>query len=277
MHVYDESGNKLDAECSIGEEDRVYGLILESWGPSLRNKDYNIALDFIIERLIDSGVENIIVYLASSTSRKYMPSIDDRKIHPDQYFSLMGNNPRDIRKEMCSYQAHFSRTGRKDAPSGNRSKRIMIHVLGANDTEFWEPIIHGGLSDLFKPTENEHLLNKKVSRLIKKNLSEPKGYEVPETVKRVQKFYARDPLVKAWILQQSKGVCECCGEGAPFYLNDGTPYLEVHHVIPLSSSGPDTVSNCVAICPNCHRALHYSKNAKVLMERLYLNIDRLQK
>lgn len=132
------------------------------------------------------------------------------------------------------------------------------------------------MSDLFKPTENEHLLNKKVSRLIKKNLSEPKGYEVPETVKRVQKFYARDPLVKAWILQQSKGVCECCGESAPFYLNDGTPYLEVHHVIPLSSSGPDTVSNCVAICPNCHRALHYSKNAKVLMERLYLNIDRLQ-
>lgn len=32
MHVFDNNGIELKAECSIGEEDGVYGLILESWG-----------------------------------------------------------------------------------------------------------------------------------------------------------------------------------------------------------------------------------------------------
>ena len=59
MHVFDNNGIELKAECSIGEEDGVYGLILESWGPGDRNKDYNIALDYIIERLVDSGVSQV--------------------------------------------------------------------------------------------------------------------------------------------------------------------------------------------------------------------------
>lgn len=277
MHIFDKNGIKLDAECSVGEEDGVYGLILESWGPAHRNKDYNLALDCIIERLIDSYVDKVVVYLASSTAKKHMPSITERKVHPDEYFPLVGNNPHDIRKKICSYQAHFSGTTRKDAPSGNRSKRIIINVPGANSSEFWEPIIHGESSHLLSPTDDENVLNIRVSRLIKKTLSEPKGYKEPKAVERLQKVYARDPMVKAWILQQSKGICENCGESAPFYLNDGSPYLEVHHVVPLSLAGADTINNCVALCPNCHRALHYSQNAKELIEMLYINIDRLQK
>jgi 5-methylcytosine-specific restriction protein A len=277
MHIFDGNGNKLDAECSVCEEDGIYGLILESWGPTHRNKDYNTALDCIIERLIDSGVDNVVVYLASSTVRKHMPSITERKIHPGEFFSLKGDNPRNIRLEMCSYQAHFSSTGKKDVPSGNRAKRIMINVPGINDGEFWEQIVLGELSDLFQPTEDEAVLNARVSKLIKQNLSEPKGYQSPVVVERLQKVFARDPRVKTWILQKSNGICESCGGNAPFYINGGIPYLEVHHVVPLSLSGTDTISNCVALCPNCHRALHYSQNAKELIEMLYNKIDRLQK
>lgn len=32
MHFFDNNGIELKAECSIGEEDGVYGLFLESWG-----------------------------------------------------------------------------------------------------------------------------------------------------------------------------------------------------------------------------------------------------
>ena len=277
MHVLDKNGVELNAECSVDEEDGVYGLILESWGPAHRNKDYNLALDCIIERLIDFDIENVVVYLASSTARKYIPSMAERKIHPGEYFPLTGDSPRDIRQEMCSYQAHFSSTGRKAVPSGNRTKRIMINIPGVNSGEFWEPIIYGGSLEFFQPTDDENVLNKRVGLLIKKTLSEPKGYKEPGTVERLQKVYVRDPMVKAWVLQQSKGICENCGENAPFYLNDGSPYLEVHHVIPLSLAGADTTSNCVALCPNCHKALHYSQNAKDLIEMLYIKIDRLQK
>ncbi|EOW0019778.1 HNH endonuclease, partial [Klebsiella pneumoniae] len=252
-------------------------LILESWGPVHRNKDYNVALDYIIERLIDSGVDKVVVYLASSPIRRNIPSIAERKIHPDEYFSLVGNNPSDIRQEMCRYQNNFSNTGKKDTPSGNRTKRVMINVPGVNNAEFWKPIVYGDMSVHFEPTDDESILSKRVSRLIKIPLKEPEGYKTPGTLERVQKVYIRDPAVKAWVLQKSKGVCERCGENAPFLINGDTPYLEVHHVIPLSLSGADTISNCVALCPNCHRALHYSQNSEELIEELYINIKRLQR
>ncbi|WP_196607201.1 HNH endonuclease [Pectinatus frisingensis] len=36
-------------------------------------------------------------------------------------------------------------------------------------------------------------------------------------------------------------------------------YLEVHHVIPLSKDVDDTADNAIALCPNCHRELHFVK------------------
>ncbi|WP_311316589.1 hypothetical protein [Raoultella terrigena] len=185
MQILDSNGIELNAECLVGEEDGVYGLILESWGPAHRNKDYNVALDYIIERLIDSGVDKVVVYLASSPIRRHIPAIAERKIHPDEYFSLVGNHPSDIRQEMCRYQNHFSSTGKKDAPSGNRTKRVMINIPGVNNAEFWMPIIYGDTSVLFEPTDDESVLNKRVSRLINISLGEPEGYKTPETLERV--------------------------------------------------------------------------------------------
>ncbi|EKM6788635.1 HNH endonuclease, partial [Escherichia coli] len=55
------------------------------------------------------------------------------------------------------------------------------------------------------------------------------------------------------------------------------PYLEVHHVIPLSKGGADTPENCVALYPNCHKALHYAENINQITEFLYKKCNRLQK
>ncbi|MEE7094460.1 HNH endonuclease, partial [Escherichia coli O10] len=38
---------------------------------------------------------------------------------------------------------------------------------------------------------------------------------------------------------------------------DGTPFLEVHHIEWLSKGGEDSVENAIALCPNCHRQAHY--------------------
>ena len=89
--------------------------------------------------------------------------------------------------------------------------------------------------------------------------------------------YQRDASVKAWVLQQAAGTCECCRQSAPFLGADGLPYLEVHHVRPLAEQGMDTTTNAVAICPNCHRELHYGSRAKELLEALYQNIMRLRR
>lgn len=75
-----------------------------------------------------------------------------------------------------------------------------------------------------------------------------------------QVAYIRNPDVVAERLFMAGGVCEGCRAAAPFERDDGTLFLEVHHILPLSEDGPDTVENTIALCPNCHREAHFGKN-----------------
>lgn len=80
----------------------------------------------------------------------------------------------------------------------------------------------------------------------------------PNTIRVIRREYKRNPYVVAEVLERANGYCENCGSYAPFdRASDGTPYLEVHHIIPLSEGGADTVKNASGICPNCHRKAHF--------------------
>ena len=71
--------------------------------------------------------------------------------------------------------------------------------------------------------------------------------------------FIRNPNVVAEVLERAKGVCEGCIGDAPFLrASDQSPYLEVHHKTRLADGGFDTVENAIALCPNCHRKLHYA-------------------
>lgn len=72
--------------------------------------------------------------------------------------------------------------------------------------------------------------------------------------------FQRNPDVVAAVLERAQGICEECNKPAPFRRrSDSTPYLEVHHRIRLADGGEDTVPNAIALCPNCHRYLHYGR------------------
>ncbi|TAN28269.1 MAG: HNH endonuclease [Castellaniella sp.] len=109
----------------------------------------------------------------------------------------------------------------------------------------------------------------------KKNSHKPEGSRHPATHSSAITQYQRDPAVKAWVLQQAQGKCESCAQPAPFNGTDGRPFLELHHVRQLTDDGSDTVTNAVALCPNCHRAMHYGENARSLVSPLYNRIPRL--
>jgi len=80
----------------------------------------------------------------------------------------------------------------------------------------------------------------------------------PITMRIVSTAYHRNPDVISEVLFRAKGVCEACNRGAPFNRkSDGTPFLEVHHRLPLAQGGEDTVVNAIALCPNCHRERHF--------------------
>ena len=81
--------------------------------------------------------------------------------------------------------------------------------------------------------------------------------------------FQRNTDVVATVLIAAKGYCDLCRAQAPFKRDsDGTPYLEVHHIVSLSKGGEDSLNNVVALCPNCHREMHHGQNQKTHYKHL---------
>lgn len=81
-------------------------------------------------------------------------------------------------------------------------------------------------------------------------------------------------LLKAYYisLSESEIKCECCAEET-FNTDKNGPYLEMHHLIPFSKlEGPDHYLNLYAICPNCHRRIHFIELAQ--KEKYYKDLDK---
>ncbi|HEY8893144.1 MAG TPA: HNH endonuclease [Clostridium sp.] len=87
---------------------------------------------------------------------------------------------------------------------------------------------------------------------------ESKKNSISEKINTVSSGYRRNPDVVAEALERAQGRCGKCRKEGPFKrVSDGTIYLEVHHIIRLADGGEDTVENAIAVCPNCHRELHF--------------------
>lgn len=120
------------------------------------------------------------------------------------------------------------------------------------------------LSDL-KSLENkrEKLAAKLTDSALKKRLE-----NAPKKASKVQtaiKSYYRNPYVAEYVKRRAGGRCELCANYGPFIVAKGFPFLEVHHVKWLSDGGEDTIENTVALCPNCHRKMHFiNSNVDVL-------------
>jgi predicted HNH restriction endonuclease len=84
----------------------------------------------------------------------------------------------------------------------------------------------------------------------------------PSAVQVTRTEFRRNADVIVEVMLRAAGVCEACDCSAPFIrASDGTPYLEIHHIQSLADGGDDTVENALALCPNCHRRAHYTKDA----------------
>lgn len=128
-----------------------------------------------------------------------------------------------------------------------------------------------------EPTGDEAQLNQHVQTLLRMPFSSPPaGNTFPEKIAVAATMVVkRDPAVVAWVQRAANGQCELCLLSAPFLTDGNRPYLEAHHVITLASGGPDTINNTVALCPNCHRAMHFSNDRGALTDRLYTQVHRL--
>ncbi len=128
-----------------------------------------------------------------------------------------------------------------------------------------------------EPTSDDSILQANAQVLIAEGFNTPPvGNPTPRRIASAPStLVQRDPAVVAWVLRQANGKCECCSMDAPFLTASGKPYLEVHHLHTLANGGPDTVDNTVALCPNCHRAVHHSASRTELIDVIYARVERL--
>lgn len=85
--------------------------------------------------------------------------------------------------------------------------------------------------------------------------------------------YDRDQRISAAVKMRANGYCECCQQKAPFIKENGEPYLEEHHLTTLREGRTDSIDNVCAVCPNCHRELHYGINSKEKRKELVLYLS----
>jgi hypothetical protein len=88
-----------------------------------------------------------------------------------------------------------------------------------------------------------------------------------ETRNAFGRVFVRNPAVRQSVLLRAAGRCEWCQEPG-FTMDDGSVFLETHHVVPLSEDGPDTIHNVVALCPDHHREAHHGAGRQTMRELL---------
>jgi hypothetical protein len=87
--------------------------------------------------------------------------------------------------------------------------------------------------------------------------------------------YIRSPAVKEYAKVRADGSCEYCGKPAPFNSQTGDPYLEVHHVDELGDGGDDSPDKVIALCPTCHREVHYGKKGEELNTKIKRKLSEI--
>lgn len=270
-------GKELDSNYAIDSVDGVFGLILESWGPKDRNPDYASAMEAILSRLMHGGVPYINVYVVSRNLTRAFPKIEDRAIsvNGSPNISLLNRDPHDLRLAIGREVGDLKENSSIDSKGGNRFKRVLIHVPIFSNAD-WTAVAHADHElETYSPTADSERLDRIVELLRKQDIKKPEGTTQPKQTVVTTTAFLRDPLVKAWVLNNANGICEACFEPAPFSRPDGSAYLELHHLLPLSEGGEDTIGNALAVCPNCHRRLHHGADKEKLISEIRMKVGRL--
>jgi 5-methylcytosine-specific restriction endonuclease McrA len=228
-------------ELAAGDELALIEKTIQAW----HQPTHSILVSWLVRALPPATVAMAAADLASGVSTTYDV--------------VMPNGTRLAPKAVIGYAGQLA----YGAPL------LSEDFYGGEATPCFDRIRAAGLVLALKPDIDAAGFEKEVRRLRKKRFtSPPPGCATPPKTEATLTRYARDPAVVAYVLEWAHGRCESCRHPAPFHRPDGEPFLEVHHILPLAESGPDTVANTIALCPNCHRQCHHGANATALRKNL---------
>jgi len=231
----------------------------------------NEIINLVETTFIDYGVKTVSATDVNKSA--YVPNMKQKKIF--EYFNI---NPMDRRQDIQIKELFTNRV------------LTMSYYATLREGANRPPEPRMGLQDLisYLSVGDEILFAHDNDNIFIYNLSNTTGYELeeyihtqidiqtlqnrarsinprPQQVQQTIYTYPRNNTLKNYVKRRSNYSCEMPGcNYHGFYKDNSEQYIESHHVIPLSEGGEDSINNTVALCPNCHRALHYADNREEL-------------
>ncbi len=208
----------------------------------------------------------------------YVPNMQQKEV-----FASLGINPLDRRQDIqirelfsnkiltISYYATL-RVGAGRSPEPRMGLSDLISYLAIGDEVLFASdgidIFIYNLSnlsgqDISNDEAEERLCSQVDIRLLQNKVQNMDT--TPVQTQREVTVFARNNALRALVKLRASYSCEMPNcEYVGFEKKDGEKYIEVHHLTPLSDGGEDSILNTVALCPTCHRKMHYSQNKEEL-------------
>ena len=287
-HPFDENGAPIDASFSLEQSRDGLAILYASRGgtkgtPNARNSQYHIGLTVLLGRLKRLDAVITAVLLDSIAARRRPMSERTLEFPKDIRFPVRLTGIADVdafRRKISDAQKNVLTAPGRDAKHGNRMRsiRILVSLPAPHDAMSSDAIEQLLVfDDPSLPTADPGVLEQRVARLRSRGpVPRPEGNRLPVAREACSTTrYLRSPAVAAYVIQRAGGLCELCGRTS-FRTDSGAVFLEVHHVVQLSAGGPDTPWNTVALCPGCHRELHYGASRVCLIASLYTRVPELR-
>jgi len=212
----------------------------------------------------------------------YVPNMQQKQV-----FASLGIDPLDRRQDIqirelfsnkiltISYYATL-RVGAGRSPEPRMGLSDLISYLSIGDEVLFasdgSDIFIYNLSNLSGQDIRNDEVEERLYSQVNIELLRNRVQHINTTPIRTQReitVFARNNALRALVKLRAGYSCEmpnCNYVG--FEKEDGEKYIEVHHLTPLSEGGEDSILNTVALCPICHRKMHYSQNKEELKKIL---------
>lgn len=269
-----DEGRILAADFSLAGNVPSPEVTFECADGRQRNRDYGAAIELVLARLqrLDAIVLNARVSSQVAERRAEAEGLD-LALDPRPFawpLPVTDVSPRTLRLALGRAGA---RVGRPEGTSGNTTKRITLRlqVAAASLAALAEALVSGAVP------------------VTGKACGDPDGWAGPpgptgpiatvdpaELEALRQRYRDAPPKVKhrlsaaierggvGALVKRANGyrcqVCEALGLASlGFRKRNGVPYVEAHHVLPVSSLAPGSLGpqNVITVCANHHRQMHY--------------------
>lgn len=177
----------------------------------------------------------------------------------------------------CVYKGEFfyeSHSVKRGLDRDNKERNVIVFRLA--------PVAKTLQSELYGATEEEGSGGSEMLASVETDITKLRSAAIAACQPRqtsldvrdiTRAVYQRSVQVKRYVLARARGRCELCREPAPFIRkSDETPYLEPHHINRVSDGGLDHPMYVGAVCPTCHRLIHFGVDGHRRNEELRANV-----